>query len=141
MKTLQDVAKAYRKSVGEALYPGKPYNYGSGKTPQSSRAFATGNLLSSFLTDPQNQITRIGAKIRDGYQFVVNIAPDGAYYGRWVHYGTRKMRARPFGELGAVDSQFKKVLDEFMLDEVEKNLAGSMKVLEDEWKRAGFKIE
>jgi hypothetical protein len=140
MKTLQDVAKQYKKSVGEALYPGKPYNYGSGPTPQSSRAFKTGNLLTKFLTSPQNAANLIGSKIGDGYQFVVDIAPDGAYYGRWVHYGTTRMKARPFGELGANDSLFKAMLDEFMMSEIEKNIEGQLEVIEDEWKRAGFKI-
>jgi hypothetical protein len=140
MKTLQDVAKQYKKSVGESIYPGKPYNYGRGKTPTSSRAFKTGNLLTKFLKSPQNDANKIGSKIGNGYQFVVDIAPDGAYYGRWVHNGTRRMKARPFGELGANDSLFKAMLDEFMMNEVEKSVEGQLEVIEGEWVRAGFKI-
>ena len=69
MTTLQDVAKQYRKSAAQALYPGLPY---SGYKTGSSRAFKTGNLLTKFLTSPNNDITRIGAKIKNGYQLVVD---------------------------------------------------------------------
>lgn len=137
MTTLQDVAKQYRKSAAQALYPGLPY---SGYKTGSSKAFKTGNLLTKFLTSPNNDITRIGAKIKNGYQLVVDIAPQGADYGRWVHNGTRKMNKRPWAELGLEEPKFQKVLDEFLMSEVEKMVDGEIQALDNEFKKAGFKI-
>ena len=137
MTTLQDVAKQYRKSAAQALYPGLPY---SGYKTGSSRAFKTGNLLTKFLTSPNNDITRIGSKIKNGYQLVVDIAPTGADYGRWVHNGTRRMNKRPWAELGLEEPKFQKVLDEFLMSEVEKIVDGELEVLDNEFKKAGFKI-
>ena len=57
MKTLQDVAKAYKQAAGRAIYPGVPY---SGYKTGSSRAFKTGNLLSSFVSSPKNAPNVIG---------------------------------------------------------------------------------
>jgi len=137
MTTLQDVAKQYRKSAAQALYPGLPY---SGYKTGSSRAFKTGNLLTKFLTSPNNDIKRIGSKIKNGYQLVVDIAPTGADYGRWVHNGTRRMNKRPWAELGLEEPKFQKVLDEFLMSEVEKIVDGELEVLDSEFKKAGFKI-
>ena len=137
MTTLQDVAKQYRKSAAQALYPGLPY---SGYKTGSSKAFKTGNLLTKFLTSPNNDITRIGAKIKNGYQLVVDIAPQGADYGRWVHNGTRRMNKRPWAELGLEEPKFQKVLDEFLMSEVEKIVDGELETLDGEFKKAGFKI-
>jgi hypothetical protein len=137
MTTLQDVAKQYRKSAAQALYPGLPY---SGYKTGSSRAFKTGNLLTKFLTSPNNDIKRIGSKIKNGYQLVVDIAPTGADYGRWVHNGTRRMNKRPWAELGLEEPKFQKVLDEFLMSEVEKIVDGELEVLDNEFKKAGFKI-
>ena len=144
MTTLQDVAKQYRKSAAQALYPGLPY---SGYKTGSSRAFKTGNLLTKFLTSPNNDIKRIGSKIKNGYQLVVDIAPTGADYGRWLHSGTRPkspkgtgMKPRPWAELALEEPKFQKVLDEFLMSEVEKIVDGELEVLDNEFKKAGFKI-
>ena len=149
MKDLKDLAKGYRKLVGEAIYPGLPYAkyQRSPNSPlppnpsgQGSRAFATGNLLTKFISSPENDITKIGAKIGDGYQLVVNIAPTGAEYGRWVHYGTRRMIARPFAEIAAGTDRFKQLLDEFMQTETEKMVEGELEKLDDIYNKAGWKI-
>ena len=135
--TLQDLSKQYRKSVGQALYPGLPY---SGYKTGSSKAFKTGNLLTKFLTSPNNDINRIGSKIKNGYQLVVDIAPQGADYGRWVHNGTRRMNKRPFAELGTEEPKFQRALDQFLSEEVEKMVEGQLEILDEEFKKSGFKI-
>lgn len=150
MKTLQDVAKQYRKSAAKAIYPGLPYSkyrraMNSPLPPnpggQGSRAFQTGNLLTKFISSPQNQLNVIGSKIQSGYQFVLDIAPTGAEYGRWVHYGTRRMIARPFAEIGIEeDPDFDTVLDEFLLTETEKMVEGELEQLDDMFNKAGFKV-
>ena len=149
MKTLNDVAKQYRKSVAKAIYPGVPYTqYKRSKNSklrpnppgQGSQAFDTGNLLTKFISDPQNALNRIASKIGGGYQLVVNIAPNGASYGRWVHNGTTRMKKRPYGELGANDADFKAVLDEFLADEVNDVVEGEMEILNEMFNKAGFKV-
>lgn len=149
MKTLQDLAKQYRKSASEAIYPGLPYSQyqRAPKSPlppnppnQGSRAFSTGNLLTKFISSPQNAIESIASKIGNGYQIVVNVAPEGAEYGRWVHYGTRKMKARPFAEIAATEPKFLAVMDEFMQSESEKMIDGEMEKLDETFNKAGWKI-
>lgn len=137
MKTLQDVAKIYRKEIGKAIYPGVPY---SGYKTRSSKAFKTGNLLTSFVKSPQNAPNRIGSKVGNGYQFVVDIAPDGADYGRWVHYGTRRMGARPFAELAAESIDFRTAIDELMEGELDVVAEEMFTALDNEFGKAGFKV-
>ena len=149
MKTLQDLAKQYRKSAAEAIYPGLPYSKykRAPKSPlpenpsgQGSRAFATGNLLTKFITSPQNAIDTMASKIANGYQIVVNVAPEGAEYGRWVHFGTRRMIGRPFAEIAATEPKFVSMLDEFMQTESEKMVDGELEKLDDMFNKAGWKI-
>ena len=137
MKTLQDVAKIYRKEIGKAIYPGVPY---AGYKTRSSKAFKTGNLLTSFVKSPQNAPNRIGSKVGGGYQFVVDIAPDGADYGRWVHYGTRRMKARPFAELAAESNDFRAAIDELMVGELDVVAEEMFTALDNEFGKAGFKV-
>lgn len=149
MKDLKDLAKGYRKLAAEAIYPGLPFSKykRAPKSPlpenpsgQGSRAFASGNLLTKFITSPQNDINKIASKIGNGYQIVVNVAPEGAEYGRWVHYGTRRMIERPFAEIAADSDRFKQLLDGFMETESEKNVDGEIQKLDDMFNKAGFKV-
>jgi len=149
MKELKDLAKQYRKSAAEAIYPGLPYPkykrapkslLPENPSGQGSRAFSTGNLLTKFITSPQNAIDSIASKIGNGYQIVVNVAPDGAEYGRWVHFGTRRMMARPFAELAASEPKFVQALDEFMQAESEKVVDGELEKIDDMFNKAGWKI-
>lgn len=149
MKELKDLAKVYRKSAAEAIYPGLPYpkykraaNSPLPENPsgQGSRAFATGNLLTKFITSPQNAIDLIASKIQSGYQIVVNVAPDGAEYGRWVHFGTRRMIARPFAEIATNEPKFLQALDEFSQSESDKMVEGEIEKLDDMFNKAGFKV-
>ena len=149
MKTLQDLAKQYRKSAAEAIYPGLPYSkykrapkstLPENPSGQGSRAFATGNLLTKFITSPQNAIDKIAAKIQNGYQIVVNVAPEGAEYGRWVHFGTTRMIERPFAEIATNEPKFQATLNEFMEGESEKMVDGEIEKLDDMFNKAGFTI-
>jgi|GEM_PF-2918345 len=149
MATLQDLTKQYRKSAAEAIYPGLPYSKYKPRTAFSkrklergkeSRAFETGNLLTKFISSPQNNIQKIGSKVGDGYQIVVNVAPDGADYGRWVHWGTRRMDSRPFAQLGAEEPKFVQKLDEFTSTENEKFIEGELENIDDIYNKAGWKI-
>jgi hypothetical protein len=138
MKTLKEVSKAYRKELGKAIYPGVPY--ASYTKTGSSKAFKTGNLLTQILKSPQNNINQIGSKTEKGYKFVVDVAPSGASYGRWVHYGTRKMEARPFAAIGASSMDFRIEIDLFMIDKVDEMMDGLFEQLNTDFTKAGFKI-
>ena len=137
MKTLQDVAKSFKKAAGKAIYPGVSY---SGYKTGSSKAFKTGKLLSKFVTSPYNNPNNIGRKTKNGFEFVLEVGPDGATYGRYVHYGTVKMKKRPFAELATQDKEFQSVLNEFLGNEVDEFVQEEMEVFEDYFKKAGFTI-
>ena len=137
MATIQDVAKVFRKEAGKAIYPGVPY---SGYKTRSSRAFKKGNLLTKFISSPQNAINKIGSKIKGSYQFVIDIAPDGGEYGRWVHYGTRRMKERPFGEIAASTTDFKNALDELIMGDLDGVVEPLFDAMDNEFGKAGFKV-
>jgi hypothetical protein len=137
MKTLQDVAKQYKKSAAQAIYPGFPYS--PYQKTRSSRAFKTGNLLTQFVRANADDTT-ISRKIVNGYEFTLNVAPTGAEYGRFVHFGTSKMQARPFAEIGAEDKKFRDVLEEFIQQEVGEMLQNEVDVITQNFQRAGFQI-
>ena len=137
MKTLQDVAKQYKKSAAQAIYPGFPYS--SYQKTRSSRAFKTGNLLTQFVRANADDTT-ISRKIVNGYEFTLNVAPPGAEYGSYVHFGTSKMQARPFAEIGAEDKKFRDVLNEFIQQEVGTMLQNEVDVITQNFQRAGFQI-
>jgi len=141
MKTLQDVAKSFKKAAGKAIYPGMPY---SGYKTGSSKAFKTGNLLSKFVTSPLNTPNSIGRKnkVTKGwkYDFILEVGPNGAEYGKYVHYGTSKMRKRPFAEIGADDKEFNKVLDEFLGQEVDEVVMEELGTMDAQFRSAGFEV-
>lgn len=137
---LKDLAQTYRKSSARAIYPGVSYAYGRGKTPNLSRAFDTGNLLTKFISDPDNAFKRIGRKVVNGYVFEVDVAPDGAEYGEYVHFGTKYMNKRPFAELGAEDPKFIKQKDEFMAEKANELVDNEMKTFDEMFKKVGFTI-
>ncbi len=141
MKTLNDVAKAYKKAAGKAIYPGSTYtSYKTG----TSKAFKTGNLLSKFVTSPNNVPSSIGRenKFTEGikYTFVLDVAPSGAEYGQYVHYGTSKMGERPFAELGAQSDEFQNALEEFLKDKVDVIAKEYIGQMDSQFKKAGFVV-
>jgi hypothetical protein len=135
MKTLQDVAKQYKKSAAQAIYPGFPYS--PYQKTRSSRAFKTGNLLTQFV---RNNDAAIVTQIINGYEFTLNVAPPGAEYGRFVHFGTSKMQARPFAQIGAEDKKFLDVLDEFLKGELDQMMMKELSGISQQFKKAGFQI-
>jgi hypothetical protein len=138
MKTLQDVAKSFKKAAGKAIYPGVPYS-GYKKTG-SSKAFKTGKLLSKFVTSPQNAPNQIGRKTINGFELVLEIGPMGAEYGTYVHYGTSKMDKRPYAELATQDSEFNNVLDEFLGDEIDEMVLEEIGAMDAMFRTAGFEV-
>lgn len=140
MKTLEQVANKYKKLVAQAIYPGFPYRSKPRGRFSSSRSFKTGNLLTSFIKDPQNQPSSIVKKTINGYQMVVVVSPNGADYGRYVHYGTRKMDGRPFAELATEQPQFSKLMDEFIAELAEEQLDKEIEVVNESFVKAGFRV-
>lgn len=138
MKTLRDVALQYKKSSAEAIYPGVPYPYGKGRTPGKSRAFKTGNLLTKFIQSSNNTPERISRETKTGYELVIDISPDGATYGQYVHNGTYKMNKRPFGELGFEEPKFIDVLNEFIQGDVDEFAEMSLDTIGNVFVKAGF---
>ena len=137
MKTLSDVAKAYKKAAGKAIYPGVPY---SGYKTGTSKAFKTGNLLSKFVSSPLNAPNQIGRKTITGFELVLQIGPQGAEYGTYVHYGTSKMKSRPFASIGADDKEFNDVLDEFLEGQVDEMVLDELGAMDSQFRTAGFEI-
>ena len=135
--TLQDVAKQFRKSAGQAIYPGIPY---SGYKTRSSKAFKTGNLLSKFVSSPNNQPNQIGRKTINGFELVLEVGPQGAEYGTYVHYGTSKMKKRPYAELATEDKRFNDVLDEFLGEEVDEMVLEEIGAMDALFRTAGFSV-
>jgi len=137
MKTLQDVAKSFKQAAGKAIYPG--VTYPAYKT-RSSKAFKTGNLLSKFVSDPNNNPNKIGRKTINGFELVLTVGPQGAEYGTYVHFGTRKMGERPFAEIGSGDKNFQTELGLFLTEQAGDFVEDYMGSMDSEWKKAGFEV-
>ena len=88
MSTLNDIAKAYKTSVLQAINPGVSF---SGYKTGLSKAYKTGRLFNSVNSANNiNSMTKLG-RDRKSFTFTFNIAPNGAPYGKFVHNGTWKM--------------------------------------------------
>jgi hypothetical protein len=133
--TLQEVAKTYKKAVAKAIYPG--VSYPRYQKTGRSRAFDTGNLLT--------QIVRQQVKVRKdkklGMTFTINVAPDDALYGTYVHFGTYKMQARPFAEIGTNDDKFNEQLDALMEENIDEFADQEIEMVFEGFKKAGFSIK
>ena len=100
MKTLKDVAKIYKDKALTAINPGVPYNkYKTG----SSKAYKTGKMYKDVAS--RNRIQTMFQKDKKGkITFTFNFSqPD---YAKYVHDGTRYMKARPFAKLAAQSPEF-----------------------------------
>lgn len=137
MKTLEDVAKKYKQTAAQAIYPGFPYS--SYSKTRSSKAFKTGNLLSKFVSANSNN-SQIGRKIINGFEFTLDIAPDGAKYGQYVHNGTTKMEARPFAEIALEQPSFIQVLNEFIQEQVNNQVELEIQKFNKDLEKAGFTV-
>lgn len=138
-KSLKDVAKVYKDKALQAINPGVPYKqYKTG----SSKAYKTGRLFSSIASE-----NRIGTMFRkdkrtDKITFTFKVAPRGAEYGKYVNYGTYKMKKRPFAEIAAESPEFKFALDEYInTNVVQGKLDAFFNNINDEMRKAGVKVD
>lgn len=136
MATIQDVAKTYIKSVGKAIMPGVPY---SGYKTGSSKAFKTGKMLASIVST--NSPQKVAQKSKKGWKLVLDLElPSPKNYAVYVHYGTYKMKARPFGELATQDPAFELILNEYFQNESLKLVEDLLQPIDTQFKSAGFKV-
>lgn len=132
MKTLKDIAGLYRSLATQNLQSGP------------LKAFKTGNLyrnVSQYNTLDRMIRTRKGAKKGDtSYDLVLQVAPPGAKYGRFVEKGTYKMKARPFGEAAANSKELARAVDQFMKGQVEASLEVFEEQITKKFVKAGFTV-
>jgi len=106
MKTLKDVAKVYKDQALKAINPGVPYR---GYKTGSSKAFKTGRMYKEVAS--RNRIQTMVTEDRSGnivFKFDFQL-PD---YARYVQYGTKNIKARPFAQIAAQSPEFIKAKDE-----------------------------
>jgi len=138
MKSLNDIAKAYKQSALQAINPG--VSYSSYKTGVS-RAYRTGNLFNQIASSNNiDGMIKLG-KDRKSFTLTFNIAPNGAPYGKYVHNGTYKMAPRPFGEIAGESKSVKEAFDMYMNQVVESELETTFENMEDMFLKAGFKVK
>jgi hypothetical protein len=131
MKTLKDVAKIYKENVLKAINPGVPY--GKYKTG-SSKAYKTGKLYKEVASRNRIQ-TMVTEDKRGNITFRLNFQlPD---YAKYVHYGTKNMKARPFGQIAALSPEFIKAKDEAMNTKSAEVLDDIFADLDKIWKAGG----
>ena len=114
LKSLEDIAKAYKQQALIYVYRGFP---GWKKEP-----FDTGNLFRQVddYNAVRNMATYRPSRHKTKYELPaitvsLNYSPPAAGYGRYVHDGTYKMEARPFAMEAAESPEFKKAVDEAIL--------------------------
>jgi hypothetical protein len=116
MATLQDVAKQINSLAQLNLQR------------QPTRAIKTGNLLKTVASynTPARMVKEL--KTSDDYSFeiVLDYAPPGAEYGKYVNDGTYKMDARPFATNAMNDPTVLSMLDEYYDSVVDKLVVGNI---------------
>ena len=131
MKTLKDVAKVYKDQALRAINPGVPYSkYKTG----SSKAFKTGRLYKEVASRNRIQ-TMVTEDKRGNITFRLNFQIP--IYGKFVQYGTRKMKARPFAQIAATSPEFIKAKDEAMNEKSAEVLDDIFSDLDKIWKSGG----
>jgi len=131
MKTLKDIAKIYKDKALTAINPGVPYNkYKTG----SSKAYKTGKMYKDVAS--RNRIQTMFQKDKKGkITFTFNFSqPD---YAKYVHDGTRYMKARPFAKLAAQSPEFIKAKDELVGEEAKLVLDSIFEELGTMWESGG----
>ena len=131
MKILKDVAKIYKDKALTAINPGVPYNkYKTG----SSKAYKTGKMYKDVAS--RNRIQTMFQKDKKGkITFTFNFSqPD---YAKYVHDGTRYMKARPFAKLAAESPEFIKAKDELVGEEAKLVLDSIFEELGTMWESGG----
>lgn len=131
MKTLKDVAKIYKDKALQAINPGVPYNkYKTG----SSKAYKTGKLFKEVAGRNRIQ-TMVTEDSRGNITFRLNFQlPD---YAKYVHFGTKKMKGRPFAQIAAQSPEFIKAKDEAMNGKSAELLDDIFADLDKIWKSGG----
>lgn len=131
MKTLKDVAKVYKDQALKAINPGVPYK---GYKTGSSKAYKTGKLFKEVAGRNRIQ-TMITEDKRGNITFRLNFQlPD---YAKYVHFGTKKMKGRPFAQLAAQSPEFIKIKDEVMNEKSAEVLDDIFADLDKIWKAGG----
>jgi hypothetical protein len=132
MKALKDVAKVYKDKALTAINPGVPYNKYT-KTG-SSKAYKTGRMYKEVAS--RNRIQTMFQKDKKGkISFTFNFSvPD---YAKYVHDGTRYMKARPFAQIAAQSPEFVKAKDALLGEEAKLLLDGIFKELDSTWESGG----
>ncbi len=131
MKSLKDVAKIYKDNALRAINPGLPYRkYKTG----SSKAFKTGKLYKEVAS--RNRIQTMVTEDKQGnITFRLNFQlPD---YAKYVHFGTKNMKARPFAQIAALSPEFIKAKDEAMNTKSAEVLDDIFSDLNKIWKAGG----
>ena len=131
MKSLKDVAKIYKDNALRAINPGVPYKkYKTG----SSKAFKTGKLYKEVASRNRIQ-TMVTEDKRGNITFRLNFQlPD---YAKYVHFGTKNMKARPFAQIAALSPEFIKAKDEAMNTKSAEVLDDIFSDLDKIWKAGG----
>ena len=132
MKTLKDVAKIYKDKALTAINPGVPYNkYKTG----SSKAYKTGKMYKDVASRNRIQTMFQKDKNTGKITFTFNFSqPD---YAKYVHDGTRYMKARPFAKLAAQSPEFIKAKDELVGEEAKLVLDSIFEELGTMWESGG----
>lgn len=107
MKTYKDVAGLF-KTLAQTYMVSGPWR----------PAYKTGNLyrrVGDFNT--ANQMLR---EEEGKYTIVLNYAPPGAEYGKFVEEGTRYMEARPFAQYAAQDATLQSLIEEVITNNLRK---------------------
>lgn len=131
MKTLRDVAKVYKDKALQAINPGVPYK---GYKTGSSKAYKTGRLYKEIAS--RNRIATMVTEDKRGnitFRFSLQV-PD---YAKYVHYGTKKMKARPFAQIAATSPEFIKAKDEAMNEKSAEVLDDIFADLDKIWQAGG----
>jgi hypothetical protein len=129
MKTLKEIAGIYKTETVKAIQQGP------------TRAVKTGNLYSSVsnANTPQSIIKKEkgNRKGSEKISLVMNISPQAADYGKYVHNGTYKMKARPYAKVAAASPLLRKAIDDFMNERNEKELETFFEGFGKKWEQAG----
>lgn len=123
MAELIDIARTWKKKAAAAIYPGVDSTLAKFKGKRSiknfkkSTAFKTGNLLRQFVrknSDAAILASKMLTQNTRRYELVLDVAPDGATYGEFVHNGTSKMGERPYALIGGQDREVQTLIREFL---------------------------
>tara|TARA_R110000803_G_scaffold84955_1_gene151237 strand:+ start:14325 stop:14741 length:417 start_codon:yes stop_codon:yes gene_type:complete len=131
MKSLKDVAKVYKDKALQAINPGVPYNkYKTG----SSKAYKTGKLYRDVAGS--NRIATMFTEDKKGdvtFTLTFNVPT----YAKYVQYGTKYMKARPFAQIAAESPEFNKAKDMAMNEKSSEVLDDIFSDLDKMWKAGG----